>query len=945
MPSTQIKVAFPLNYVETISHTGKKIIKPKHPAIREWQKITESVPIYPNQGTGIPCGEINNITVLDFDDINQYQTFVQKFPKILETQIVQTPSGGYHVYFNYENTLNTTSFKQGVLAGIDIRNDRGFIISPPSYQIDLETGIRKEYKIINQNRRIDIPDEVIEYILSNSHQDSSKKHYNKEYEYNDTVYFCPNLDIIKQALDKIDNGDKWRQVTNAIKGLMNSENSEELISIWDKWSYGHQTYNKEENMKIFNAEKHAIHPNYIFKLAKMNRRIFARPYTEPEIKFDYIFNEQYVANGMKKIPPEIMDKDYAAKSGTGSGKTYHVAQQIKTRYMKKRVYVITNRVSLSKQHLKSFEASKFKHYQDKDMIVQHAMTNYINQTSNAKLIVQINSLCKIGDIPTGGIVILDEVSSLLKYLVSGNISKLERVYIKFCDMIQKAEQVICIDGDLDQYSIDFINTLRSSPMILIRNEYKNATGIKCTITQNISQVYQILKDKLDQGWLTVHCADTKSMIKEINKKLNSFGILDKQIKSYHTDSKEDKNDLADVNTTWNGKHVTFSPSIVTGVDYTFDTRTVFLYVNASGQTFGKYKTITARDMAQQIARVRSIDELVVYLDTRASRPEFSNFEDFKNDFLNTVVENNSHLSSLITTISDKHEIALKENRFTELLLRYRFEDMMIQSDQENYLVDRLKQKGFDLFFLNEPKEAVKPLGCEHANIDEYIEIFKHPEKNIPTPNTVLLENIKKRLEILHLNFYGLNENGGISDNVKNLVACGRSVRHYLNYNSITKKYYRFEPVNLVSLGTDKHKIEIIRSLLDKQKLTIQDLSKPEVQFLEPLYTLDDMKVFKKSFEIKNRTDYVKNYNKFITKLAKSINELTFFCSSFGDCAQLFDIGKEQSRITGGRLKGKHYYPIKLNKKYLEFIDEVKGKPEVDDPMNEIVLENGICMLD
>ena len=65
MPPIQIKVAIPMNYIETVSHTGKKILKPCLPAVKAWQKITESVPIYPNQGIGIPCGEVNGITVLD----------------------------------------------------------------------------------------------------------------------------------------------------------------------------------------------------------------------------------------------------------------------------------------------------------------------------------------------------------------------------------------------------------------------------------------------------------------------------------------------------------------------------------------------------------------------------------------------------------------------------------------------------------------------------------------------------------------------------------------------------------------------------------------------------------------------------------------------------------------------------------------------------------------
>ncbi len=932
-----LKVQIPMNMVRTTDHNGNPVIKPKEPAVG-WKNRTESGTIYEDQGTALLTGKINNITVLDFDNEDIYQKFLTKFPMIPNTQMVKSPHG-YHAYYAYTDTLSTTSYKTGELAGLDIRNDRGLIISPPSYQIDLRTNKKMYYGIINKNKRIEMPDEVIQYILENSVITTNKTTKDKYLQpYNGETYFVPNLDLIKQALDKIkDNDTKWFPITNAIKGLLNTENSEELMTMWDRWSMGHPKYNKENNLSIFNNLKYVIHPNYIFKLAGMNKKIFKRPYTEPEIKFDYTVNEQFVSNCIKNVPKDVLLGDYAIKSTTGTGKTYYMAEQVKSKYMNKKVMMITNRRSLSEQMVKSFSGSGFKHYQDNDMLPHGEINNYMNHVTNAKLIIQINSLFKLSDIPDGCILILDEYSSLCKYLVSGNISKLENVYVQFITLLKKAEQVICIDGDLDQYCIDFLNHFRTTPIKLIKNEYKNATGINCTITQNIDAMYEQIQSKLKEDRLTVHCADTKNMVKQINNKLGEFGVKPTDIKSYHSDSKEDKKDLSDVNKSWNGKHVTFSPSIVTGVDYTADTRSVFLYCNASGQTYNKYKTINARDMAQQVARSRLQDDLFIYMDTKACKPEFETFEEFKANYLIIIKENNDHLSSLMTTFTEDIGITFNDNAFTELLLRYKFEDMMIQSDQENYLIERLRQKGYSVFFLNEPKASVEELGCKHENIDEYLEYLKNPQNN-KKPNSVLFENVQKRMQILAMDDIDLH---GLSDNKKNMLCCGRAVRHYLDFIKLTKLDFKYEQINLTNVDTNYHKIQTIRSILDAHKLTVSDLANPETQFGESKIDKESSKVFKKTFGIKNKIDYSVSRNKLIPKLSKVINECTFMCSSFGDQDKLFEVSKEQKQIRVGVHRNKRYYPIKINQKYLDLIDELMNKPKFEskcliDDLDEIV---------
>jgi hypothetical protein len=85
-------------------------------------------------GIGILTGQISKITVLDIDDEEKFLTSTgikrEEFEKLLKSTVaVKTPSGGYHIYFQYDSDLKQTT-KQG--QGYDIRNDGGLIVIPPS---------------------------------------------------------------------------------------------------------------------------------------------------------------------------------------------------------------------------------------------------------------------------------------------------------------------------------------------------------------------------------------------------------------------------------------------------------------------------------------------------------------------------------------------------------------------------------------------------------------------------------------------------------------------------------------------------------------------------------------------------------------------------------------------------------------------------------------------
>jgi P4 family phage/plasmid primase-like protien len=103
-----------------------------------------------SNGIAIKTGKINNITVVDID--TKDENIIKKILEYLELEnLEQTPcietNKGYHLYFEYNEKVLTTSDLRPDLFGIksvDIRNDGSIIYAPPTkYEAE---GQKAEYK-------------------------------------------------------------------------------------------------------------------------------------------------------------------------------------------------------------------------------------------------------------------------------------------------------------------------------------------------------------------------------------------------------------------------------------------------------------------------------------------------------------------------------------------------------------------------------------------------------------------------------------------------------------------------------------------------------------------------------------------------------------------------------------------------------------------------------
>lgn len=111
---------------------GCKDAKKDPGAIRAWWKK------HPDAGIGIATGSISNLIVIDediddekgingFDEVSKWE---QENGSLPETVTCITGRGGYHLYFRYDG--NDLGNRAGILDGVDVRGEGGYVIAPPS---------------------------------------------------------------------------------------------------------------------------------------------------------------------------------------------------------------------------------------------------------------------------------------------------------------------------------------------------------------------------------------------------------------------------------------------------------------------------------------------------------------------------------------------------------------------------------------------------------------------------------------------------------------------------------------------------------------------------------------------------------------------------------------------------------------------------------------------
>lgn len=144
---------------------GKKPLTPKgfKDAVTSEKQISAWWSKYPDANIGVATGEISGITVIDIDiknNVNGFHTLkTQGLDPIDWTGPAQiTGSGGRQYFFKYKKNIRTTT-GGNFFPGVDVRNDGGYIIVPPSIH---PSGNPYEW-ITDQGPDAELPEAPVEF--------------------------------------------------------------------------------------------------------------------------------------------------------------------------------------------------------------------------------------------------------------------------------------------------------------------------------------------------------------------------------------------------------------------------------------------------------------------------------------------------------------------------------------------------------------------------------------------------------------------------------------------------------------------------------------------------------------------------------------------------------------------------------------------------------------
>ena len=236
----------------------------------------------------IITGELSNITVVDIDKEDLYDELLNQYEELENCMTVKTKKG-YHIYFKYNDLLPNTS-NINKLEGIDIRNDGGIIIAPPT-KYKLLNGETAKYKYLGGEIH-EIPQDFLEYLLPKKAE--VKPQENKKKASKDEIVDLINLLQPQRAT----NYDDWIKIGIILYNEL-EEKGREIFHDFSQWC--EKKYDENECDKKYDSFKNEKEN----KLTIGTLKLLAKEDSPAE------YAELYKSNDAIKSTFSLLEKDIA----------------------------------------------------------------------------------------------------------------------------------------------------------------------------------------------------------------------------------------------------------------------------------------------------------------------------------------------------------------------------------------------------------------------------------------------------------------------------------------------------------------------------------------------------------------------------------------------------------------------------------------------------------
>ena len=843
---------------------------------------------YDNCNVGLLTGFKNQITVidLDFKDILMeehifIQEYGKKFIKKFNTFTVRSPSGGYHLYFKYLPDVKQT---QNSKVGIDIRNDGGYIVCPPS------SINGRSYEVVNNSSIKNMSIELIDFLNKTVYKTKKVKKEAKDdlvkVDVAITTAFDVKMtdDIMKTILDELPTDcekkndfrgsySKWIQIMYACK-FANTFNT------FNEWSSGtiHGNYDKDELLRMWQHANGTIHNFiYLLKCAKI-KNTFAYKRIP-----DNNFNNYKEINKAKLGKIFKPDTNYLIKSDTGTGKTTSFRNYINVENTP--FISITSRIALSYEQFNDLtsEGLKVFHYQDR----KFEYGNNIIITPESSILISSYDFSKY-------IIFMDEFDSIVKHVLTSDTLNGSRIQVFRCliKMLATCKQFICVDADVSSVSKALLDYVKRDYKFIV-NVFKNYKGIKVNVINDEDEFFEKLASK-DKFLL---CSDSKSSAEIMHLKLRAD---DDDIVVITSDSEKDYYKLDDYD------KVIYSPKIIYGLD-SVKTRDVFCYYTGL--------TISPSQMVQQIARCRNIVEVHIFYPNRLSKvPDFDVLNDAKEYQKKMLKAFNSDVDTAIKSKypeqgdSDVLQYTYVDDSklsdlFSDLYYRNAYIQDCYETNKYLHLMNILQNRGFEILDTD-----IKISTLNHKQ--ERKQIYDDKMENFD-PESVKVKKLNEYLKIPKKQL----------ENHKELFIDRRALSHHIN---ICRFFFQDNVDSLMKLAqrmdfdvTKCKDVTLKLNLLDDMLKKLK-LKKKEIGDFQP-----EGKSLKKTKEIQDRYEGLFRIRKKNLDLSTDVNMYKEVCKIYGDLFDVTDAMQMRRNKTKMWFRSVNEEKLKEHKKLFEFRNDRK----------------------
>lgn len=586
---------------------------------------------------GIPCGEVNGITIVDLDfyklkedgsEIAFIKEFGEDYLKRFDTLTQETTSGGEHLIFQYDPDFRNVNNHEHQ---IDLKNNGGYVVGAGSkchMKQDKDKPVSQkrigEYKIINNQEIKPIPHDLKEWLIKNQ-QDTTKKvkeqkaRTKKQVELQGSIgYYCYNITDkkVKQIITKIPDEywtthDKWLLLATAMKAMNKCELFLKMCAEHPKTNYTNP--NHPPNVQQLNTIKKQYDipaVEHIFNQAiksKTDEKTFTYRTDVDYIKYKPTIKSQLktptLTGNWDKLGKHISlpnnKKCIVIRSDTGTGKTTIVKDYLADQPNCKFISMVS-RISLGEEQYSIFrdEGLSCKLYNEKASRFK----------PDDSMVICVDSLKKIVDGDFGDyIIFMDEFNSLVEHLFSSATLNDRRtdVFEILCSVLKEAKQIFCVDADIQNHTLKLLDYLDIDYDLYV-NTYQHNKDVKATEHFKVDTFIENLV-KSDKFLM---CCDSKSSAIKIGRdNFDKLPLTNKEKLDYAGMMVfKDEKGLVVVITSDNNIYVQLdsfdrviiSPKIIYGVD-SQTKRDVYCWYEEH--------TINPRMMVQQICRTRNINSI------------------------------------------------------------------------------------------------------------------------------------------------------------------------------------------------------------------------------------------------------------------------------------------------------------------------------------------------